>query len=69
MIESVEEMISDIDNKAMKFLLEFILKDEYLHHAMLLRVKEMIIKKHMLNESELWEMIWKDALYHGTPGG
>ena len=69
MIRTVESLISDVDDKAMKFILEYILNDEHIHHAMLVRVKEMIIKRETLSKSDLWDLIWKDALYHGTPGG
>jgi len=69
MIKTVEDLLSNVDDRAMKFILEYILKDEHIYHAVLVRVKEMMIKRETLSESELWDLIWKDALYHGTPGG
>ena len=76
-IKSEEEMIRQVkalldkgvDNKAIKFLLEAILKDEITHHSMLRRVHEIIVKRHTLTESDLWDMIWRDVAFHGTPGG
>ncbi|MET1128464.1 MAG: ferritin-like domain-containing protein [Thermoproteota archaeon] len=56
-------------NKATRFILELILRDEALHHAMLRRVYEMIVKRETLTESDLWDMVWKDVPYHGAPGG
>jgi len=69
MIKRVESLIPEIKDRAMKFLLEAILKDEVLHHSLLIRVKEMIIKREVFSESTLWDMVWKDAVFRGTPGG
>lgn len=76
-IKSEEEMIrivksmleGDVTNKAARFLLEYILKDEVVHHSMLKRVYEIIVKQHTLTESDIWDMVWKDVAFHGTPGG
>ena len=69
MIKKVENTLKDVENKAVKFILESILKDERYHHALLKRVHEMIVKRETMDESILWDMVWKDAMFHGTPGG
>ncbi len=70
MIKSVTKILeSGIDNKAIEFLIKAILKDEHYHHALLRRVYDMIVLRETLTESEMWDLVWKDALYHGTPGG
>ncbi|MEM2005064.1 MAG: ferritin-like domain-containing protein [Zestosphaera sp.] len=76
-IRTEEEMIkylrdsieSGTSNKAIKFLLETLLRDELYHHALLKRIYEMIIRKEAFTESDLWELIWKDVIFHGAPGG
>jgi len=76
-IKTEEEMIrflnnalkQDIKDKSLKFLLESLLRDEIYHHALLKRVHEMIVKKETFTESDLWDLVWKEATFHGAPGG
>lgn len=76
-IKTEEEMIKylkhvleeGVENKAIKFFLETLLKDELYHHALLKKVLEMIIRREAFTESDLWELVWKEATFHGTPGG
>ncbi len=76
-IKAEEEMIKNVsslldmgvDNKAVEFLLEAILRDEKLHHSVLKTIHEMIVKRLTLTETDLWDMIWKDTAFYGTPGG
>ncbi len=56
-------------NPPAKFLVEMMLRDEVFHHALLLRLYEAVVEKHTLKEQDIWDMIWKDSLWHGTPGG
>lgn len=70
MIKYLKNLInSETGNKATKFLLETLLRDEFYHHALLKRVHEMIIRKEAFTESDLWEFVWKDVAFHGAPGG
>ena len=76
-IRTEEEMLRRVSNllkredldKPTRFILELILRDEGLHHAMLLAIHKMIVEHETLTETDLWDMIWKDASFHGTPGG
>ena len=70
MIKVVREALEKgVSNKAVKFLLEAILRDEVFHHALLNKVNEMIVKRETFSESDMWDLIWKESLWHGTPGG
>jgi rubrerythrin len=74
-IKTEEEMINylkkllegGVENKAVKFLLEAILKDEVFHHSLLKNVLEMIVRRESFTESDAWELVWKDVASHGTP--
>jgi len=70
MIKSIEELLEKekIDVK-IGFILRYILQDEYRHHRLLKELIEAIVKKEVITEEDWWNMIWKDALFHGTPGG
>jgi len=70
MIKVVRETLEKgVSNKAVKFLLEAILRDEVFHHALLTKVNEMIVKRETFTESDMWDLIWKESVWHGTPGG
>ncbi|MCE4621054.1 MAG: ferritin-like domain-containing protein [Desulfurococcales archaeon] len=71
MIRSVEELLKENKdlNPAIRFLLEAVLRDEKLHHALLLRLRDIVIGRYTLTDDDVWEMVWKDAMYHGAPGG
>ncbi|MEM1796349.1 MAG: ferritin-like domain-containing protein [Zestosphaera sp.] len=70
MIKYLREVLEKgVENKAMKFFLETLLRDELYHHALLKQVLEMIVRKEALTESNLWELVWREAMFHGTPGG
>ena len=62
-------MGGEVRDKAVKFLLESVLRDEFYHHALLQKVYEMIVKRETFSESDLWDAVWQEAMFHGTPGG
>ncbi len=45
------------------------LKSESFHHAVLRQLYNALIKNITLTEQDIWEAVWRDAVYHGTPGG
>ncbi len=57
------------DDAVVQFLIDILLRDEQFHHAALRQIYDALIKKITLTEQDLWEAIWRDAVYHGTPGG
>ncbi len=73
--EAVEELKRLLDNPvikenpAAKFLIEMMLRDEKFHHSMLQALYRAVVEKHTLREEDVWEMVWKDAIWHGAPGG
>ncbi|AFZ70622.1 hypothetical protein Calag_0882 [Caldisphaera lagunensis DSM 15908] len=71
-IEELNNLLKDKaiqDDKPLKFLIEMLLRDEKLHHAMLSDLYNILIKNITLTERDIWDQIWKDSMYHGTPGG
>ncbi|WP_292319142.1 hypothetical protein [Caldisphaera sp.] len=73
--ESINELNELLKNdaikndKPLKFLIDMLLRDEKLHHAMLSDIYNLLIKNITLTEEDIWQQIWNDAMYHGTPGG
>jgi len=73
--ESIEELnrlkSDDLikNDPALSFLVDMLLRDESFHHAVLRQVYTALIKNITLSEQEIWDAVWRDAVYHGTPGG
>jgi len=73
--EAVEELKRLLDDNrikevpAVKFIIEMLLKDELYHHALLKRLHDATIKPSVFSEEQYWEMVWKDSMWHGAPGG
>lgn len=69
LIRKLEKMIPTTQNKKVAFLLKAILADEKRHHAMLKMVLEIIVHGETVTEADWWELLWKNAPFHGAPGG
>lgn len=71
-IEELNKLLKDKrieDNPAAKFLVELMLRDENFHHALLKKLHDAVIKPLVFRESDYWDAVWKDAIWHGAPGG
>ena len=69
LIRTLEEMLPQIENKKVEFLLKAILNDERRHHAMLKMVLEIIIHGETITEDDWWKLLWENVPFHGAPGG
>jgi rubrerythrin len=69
LIKKMEKIMPTIENKKVTFLLNAILADERRHHAMLKMVLEIIVHGETITEADWWELLWKNAPFHGAPGG
>ncbi len=71
-VEELKRLLNDERIKsapAVKFIVEMLLRDELYHHALLKRLHDAVIKPSVFSEEQYWEMVWKDSMWHGTPGG
>jgi rubrerythrin len=69
LISKIENILPEIDNQKVKFLIESILIDEKRHHAMLKTVLDLIVHGETITEADWWELLWENAPFHGSPGG
>lgn len=73
--ESIEELhrLKNDDlvknDVVLQFLIDMLLRDESFHHSLLQQIYNAIIKNITLTEQDIWDAVWRDATYHGTPGG
>ncbi|MGD8506624.1 MAG: ferritin-like domain-containing protein [Candidatus Bathyarchaeota archaeon] len=68
-IERLREAIDKTANDRVKFLLESILADEKRHHDLLNMIMDIIVKGETITDQDWWDVIWKNAPFHGAPGG
>jgi rubrerythrin len=67
MIEKSKLLLEGEEDDRARRLLEEIHADELRHHKFLSNLLEAVIKKDMIFEKEIWEMIWRDVPTHGAP--
>lgn len=68
-IETYKKLIDGAENPKIKFILEQIHDDEIRHHELLQKIYKIIVKEETLTDEELWDLMWKDTAFKGTPGG
>lgn len=68
-IDTYNELWKQLTDEKEKVIVKAIINDEIRHHTLLVRLHKMIVEKETLTEEMLWEITWKDSLFHGTPGG
>ncbi|QOJ79142.1 ferritin-like domain-containing protein [Infirmifilum lucidum] len=69
MIGELKAYIEEARDPRVSNIFRYILEDEVKHHRMLLNILEIIVKREVIKESEIWDMLWKDVPFHGAPGG
>jgi len=69
LIKRLKEMIPNVENKKVVFLLNAILNDEIRHHGLLKMVLEIIVHGETVTEEDWWKLLWEDVPFHGAPGG
>ncbi|MBD3408343.1 MAG: hypothetical protein GF411_19625 [Candidatus Lokiarchaeota archaeon] len=68
-IETYSELIKKSDNEQVKTIAAMIHEDEIRHHALLKELHKTIIEPETLTEDMIWDILWKDSPWHGSPGG
>ncbi|MEM4752552.1 MAG: hypothetical protein QXR55_03550, partial [Sulfolobales archaeon] len=62
-------LLKTVEDDRFKLILSAIYNDEVLHHKLLLSIKRAIAEAATVTEEVVWNMVWKDSPYHGTPAG
>jgi rubrerythrin len=69
LIKKIGKMLPSVKDNKVKLLLTAILSDEKRHHELLKQVLGILVKGETITEADWWDMLWKDAPFHGAPGG
>lgn len=67
MIEESKALLDKEEDDRVKRLLEEIYQDEIRHHKFLTNLLQAVLKKDLIFEKEIWDMIWRDVPTHGAP--
>jgi rubrerythrin len=68
-IETYQELADKSDNDQVKTIAMMIREDELKHHALLKELHKAVVEPETLTEEDIWELLWKDTPWHGSPGG
>lgn len=60
-IARLEEMIPEVENEKVSFILEAIIADERRHHKVLLNVHELLVRGETVTEEDWWDAVWGDV--------
>lgn len=68
-VETYAELVARSQNEQVKTIASMIREDELRHHALLKELHKAVIEPETLTEDIIWDTIWKDTPWHGSPGG
>ncbi len=68
-IETYQELADRSDSDQVKTIAMMIREDELKHHALLKELHKTVVEPETLTEDDIWEILWKDTPWHGSPGG
>ncbi|MEM1644773.1 MAG: ferritin-like domain-containing protein [Ignisphaera sp.] len=69
MIETTKQLFTKFGDPRVKLLLMAIHEDEIKHHKVLISIRDNVTTEYVINEEDMWNAIWRDSPWHGTPGG
>ncbi|MEB3825743.1 MAG: ferritin-like domain-containing protein [Desulfurococcales archaeon] len=69
MVRLTSEWARQTSDPRLKLLLTAIHEDEVKHHKILVDIKDRIAEAETLTEQDIWDAVWKDSPWHGSPGG
>ncbi len=68
-VETYGKLAEQSDNDQVKTIAMMIREDEVRHHALLKELHKTVIEPETLTEDDIWDVLWKDTPWKGSPGG
>jgi rubrerythrin len=68
-IETYQELADKSGSEQVKTIALMIREDEVRHHALLKELHKAVVEPETLTEDDIWDILWKDSPWHGSPGG
>ena len=68
-IKKLRTVLPSVQNKKVKLLLTAILSDEVMHHTLLKKVLDILVRGETITDDDWWDVLWENVPFHGAPGG
>jgi rubrerythrin len=68
-VKTYGELAEKSNDEQVKTIASMIKEDEIRHHQLLLELRKTVIEPETLTQDDIWDMIWRDSPWHGSPGG
>ncbi|RLI54160.1 MAG: hypothetical protein DRO87_10590 [Candidatus Thorarchaeota archaeon] len=68
-VKTYGELAEKSDSDQVKTIAMMIREDEIRHHSLLKELHKTVIEPETLTEDLLWDTMWKDSPWKGSPGG
>ncbi len=68
-VKTYAELAEKSDSDQVKTIALMIREDELRHHALLKELHKAVVEPETLTEDDIWDILWKDTPWHGSPGG
>jgi rubrerythrin len=68
-VKTYSELVEKSDNEQVKTVASMIKEDEIRHHQLLLELHKAVIEPETLTQDDIWDLMWRDSPWHGSPGG
>jgi len=62
------ELVEKSSDERVKTIAAMIRDEEGRHHRLLVHLHKALIEPQTLTEEAIWELLWRDSPWHGTPG-
>jgi hypothetical protein len=67
MIDAAKGLMEEVEDQRVKKILTWIYEDELFHHPMMKVLLEVVLKREMISEEDVWDMLFRDLPTHGAP--
>ncbi|KXH75084.1 MAG: hypothetical protein AM326_09240 [Candidatus Thorarchaeota archaeon SMTZ-45] len=68
-VETYGQLAEQSDSDQVKTIAMMIREDEIRHHALLKELHKTVVEPETLTEDLIWDVMWKDSPWKGSPGG
>ena len=68
-VKTYSDLAERSDDEQVKTIASMIKEDEIRHHQLLLELHKAVIEPETLTQDQIWDLMWKDSPWHGSPGG
>ena len=65
MLEAAKQLIDEVEDERVQKLLIKIYEDELMHHPFLESFLETVLKRELITEEDIWNMLFRDLPTHG----